>query len=150
MYSSGCTITLIQYPLTHPSQKTHLEYLWCNEISLCPELCGATYLKHSKKNCTLCDKSTKLGRHVLKYIKNISGYLAITDLNPDGHDSHWTKWLWTCDSDFFLFFLGGGLQNQWFSLFANTLVHVGPYMNLSRDTIHQTMLENLSDFHDVW
>jgi len=51
---------------------------------------GAAQLKYSK-NCALSDKSTKLGRHVDQYITNISGYLAITDLAPDGRGSHFTK-----------------------------------------------------------
>jgi len=57
---------------------------------------GAAQLKYSK-NGALRDKSTKLGRHVDQYITNISGYLAITDLAPDGHGSHFTKWPLTGD-----------------------------------------------------
>ena len=57
---------------------------------------GAAQLKYSK-NCALSDKSTKLGRHVYQYITNISGYLAITGLAPDGRSSHITKWPLTGD-----------------------------------------------------
>jgi len=57
---------------------------------------GAAQLKYSK-NCALSDKSTKLGRHVDQYITNISGYLAITDLAPDGRGSHFAKWPLTGD-----------------------------------------------------
>jgi len=50
-------------------------------------------------------KSTKVGQHssniqrhdVDQYITNISGYLAITDLAPDGCGSNFTKWPLTGD-----------------------------------------------------
>ena len=43
-------------------------------------------------NCSFCDKSTKFGRCVDRYIGNKTGYWAITNSHPGGRGSHFSKW----------------------------------------------------------
>ena len=49
--------------------------------------------QHSSYIQGLCDKSTKLPKHVDQHITKNSGYLAIDDLASGSRGSHFTKWL---------------------------------------------------------